>query len=1611
MARFAPPAAQGLYDPAHEKDACGTGFVAQKDGKPSHEILRKVLTALANLAHRGAVSADGLTGDGAGVLTQIPYRMLRRELRAWGKDPGHDRLAVGMFFLPKEAASCDQAMRLTAEQFAAGPFEILGWREVPISPQSLGEGAYATLPVIRQLLLKRPEGMDDIAAERQLYLIRRRIESRVERAGVSGFYIPSLSCRTVVYKGLMVASQLDRFYLDLADPDFETAIALFHQRYSTNTFPSWSLAQPFRRLAHNGEINTLRGNLNRMKVREPALASVVWGNDLDDVRDPIQRGGSDSAALDNVLEMLSLSGRDILHSSIMLVPEAYRKNTDLSDELQAFYEYHHLIAEPWDGPAALAFTDGRFAACCLDRNGLRPMRYWLMADGTVIAGSEAGVVPVPDAQVEQKGRLGPGKMLAVDTQTGRVMFDEEIKREIARRKPYRQWRDERLRWRKELHDPGVTGEGKELASIPDDLTKLQKAFGWGTEDLERILEPMAVDAKEPVGSMGDDTPIAAFSRQPQLLYRYFKQKFAQVTNPPIDPLRERVVMSLNTAIGVRPPFLDDEPGEARLFKFSSPIITSEELNLLLNSNRIDERFQSAVLRCRFPASAGPKGLEEGLKWLCDQAEREVDKGCDFLILSDREIGPNFAPIPMLLAVSAVHHHLIAARKRMRPTIICDSGEVREDHQFACLIGYSAALVHPYLAFASVHQLAAERLEKEKAAAELARENGTQIDPGAGRRLALTPEQAKRNYQQAVEKGLLKIMSKMGISTISSYRGAQTFEILGLAREVVERYFPGTDHRLSGVTLEHLAGDVFKLHREACGEAPRLQEQGLFRFTSHNGEFHAFNPGVYKSLHKAVRENDQKAFGEFLKAADEHPPANIRDLLTWKETSYPIPIEVVERSEPIEEILERFTTQAMSHGALSREAHETLSIAMNRVRGKSNSGEGGEDRLRYTPYARDMPELSFAKRHPRQGELGNSAIKQIASGRFGVTPEYVMSARELEIKMAQGSKPGEGGQIPGFKVSGEIARIRRAVPGTTLISPPPHHDIYSIEDLAQLIHDLKRTNAKAAVCVKLVSTVGIGTIAAGVAKGYADRIQISGCDGGTGASPLSSIRNAGLPWELGLAEVQQTLVLNDLRGRIRLRVDGGIRSARDVVIAALLGAEEFGFGTVALVAAGCMMARKCHLNTCPVGVASQNPELRKKFPGTPEHIINFLTFTAREIQHIMARIGVRKFEDLIGHVEMLEQRRDVALPRPANFDYQPILHNVDPARQRARRSMQDRNERPGFDLPLDEVIHRELKSLVPGAVRADRQFWIRNRERSVGSRLSGEIARVHHDRGLPEGTLTLRFHGTAGQSFGLFCNRGMTLILEGEAQDYVGKGMYGGAIVLRPPQSTKRDSHRNVIAGNTLLYGATGGLLLAAGKVGERLAVRNSGAIAVVEGCGDHGCEYMTGGAVVVLGETGRNFAAGMSGGLAFVFDPDRRFSPEPIPGIDAEGDGTLRRDPPLFNTDMVDCLPLESTGDEADVRLVEELLRLHLDHTGSAHAERILADWPNQRRHFWKLSPRPESTAAVAPADGSPVSTPAQQLLDRIAWSTGSAESSRPAVANGSSGVNEPTGTEMLPVH
>ena len=1484
-----------MYRDLNEKDACGVGFVANRFGNRSHEIIEMATQAVTNLTHRGAVAADAKTGDGAGILTQIPEKLFQKQLAKLGvRLDAITDLGVGMIFLPKHDQDAQRQSRIlvekTLQQYGV---PLLGWRSVPVNTAALGDKALETLPEIQQVLVARPEQISDDDFERSLYLICKELEHRVAEASLDDeFHIASFSHRTIVYKGLLVAPQLVQFYLDLKDSDFHAALAVFHQRYSTNTSSTWMLAQPFRMLAHNGEINTLMGNRNWMQAREADLQSPVWNERIQKLIPIINTRGSDSMSLDNVLELLTHSDRSILHAMMCLIPEAYEQIPDMPDVLKACYEYLSSVSEPWDGPAAVAFTDGVVVGASLDRNGLRPARYKVTEDGTVVMGSEVGIIELDETRIVEKGRLGPGQMIAVDTAEGKLLKDSEIKHSIANQKPYAEW----VQKGTVTLATDKTGSSATIETVPDRLPIYQKAFGYMTEDIERFIKPMVTEAKEAVGSMGDDTPPAVISRHPRLLYSYFKQRFAQVTNPPIDSIRERLVMSLTTHLGRRCSLLTETPEHAQLIRVPSPILTNTDLQTLWGLDIPD--FQMATLSVCFPVAAGEQGLADVLETLCQHASEAVDTGKTLLVLSDKDVSPNFAPIPMALAVGAVHHHLIREGKRMQTSLIVETGDAREEHHFAVLLGYGADAINPYLTFSTIAQLAA-----------------------AGEFEELTVEKAIETYKETVEKGILKIMAKMGISTVSSYRGAQIFEALGINATVIDKCFTGTTSRLSGIGFGEIAAETLHFHTKAFSEIDddvSLEEAGYFRFRR-NGEFHAFNPTMFKALHKFVKGGESEDYDKYAAAVESGEPSSLRDLLAFR-PSTPIPIEAV---EPAEDIVRRFTTGSMSFGALSRETHETLAIAMNRLGAKSGSGEGGESSTRF-------------KRQPN-GDLASSAIKQVASGRFGVTPTYLASARELEIKMAQGSKPGEGGQIPGHKVTAEIAALRHSVPGVPLISPPPHHDIYSIEDLAQLIYDLKQANPNAKVAVKLVSEFLVGTIASGVAKGYADVIQVSGHEGGTGASPLSSIKNAGTPWELGLAETQRALVQNELRDRVVLRADGGMRSGRDIVIAAMLGAEEYGFGTIAMVATGCVMARQCHLNTCPVGVATQDPALRAKYPGTPEMVVNFMLGVANEVRAILANLGHRSLNDIIGRPELLQPIDLVEYPKAAMLNLDEILAPADPTGTQPRYHLQERNDRE--DEPLDNQILEDAAEAIAQKTSIQLSYPIQNVNRTVGARLSGEIAKHYGDAGLPDRTIQCNFEGSAGQSFGAFCISGVQFVLTGEANDYVGKGIAGGELIIKPAPTVSFRTYENTIIGNTVLYGATGGTLYAAGSAGERFCVRNSGATAVVEGVGDHGCEYMTAGVVVILGETGRNFGAGMTGGTAYILDEKHQFEKK-------------------YNADWI---KLEKVTSETDIKNLMALIQNHAAYTGSRHAENILTDWEVFLPHFWKVvtPPPPPPPAPV----------------------------------------------------
>jgi len=1492
------PGAQGLYDPAYEHDSCGVGFVVNIDGVQTHAVIEQGIQVLENLQHRGAIGGDLTTGDGAGLLFQVPDRFFRSASADLGIElPGPGGYGVGMFFMPQDESPRRECMRRVERCVSAEGLHFLGWRRVPVDETAIGGQAREQQPVIRQCLVGG-RGARGMHLERKLYVARREIEKLVTEDLGEGarFYVPSMSCRTVTYKGLFTASQLPRYYRDLADPALESALAVVHQRYSTNTFPSWELAQPFRYLAHNGEINTLRGNLNLIRAREPMLQSEAFGEDLRRVLPVIDAQGSDSACLDNMLELLEQSGRPLAHSMLMLIPEAWGTKYPMGPDQRGFFEYHAGLMEPWDGPAAVAFSDGSRVGAVLDRNGLRPARYTITRSGFMAFASEAGVLDFDPGDVAEKGALRPGQMILVDTAKKRVLKNGEIKTLCARRQPYRRWVEEN-----KITLRGFYGTVHSFTPDFDKLLFRQKLFGYTREDLQMILEPMASQGYEPVGSMGADTPLAVFSDKNPLLYNYFKQLFAQVTNPAIDPVREELVMSLMTFIGNPGNILNELPQHSRLIKLLHPILSNEDLVRLMH---LDVKgYHSCSVPIGFPAGGGGGELALALERLCDRCEEALSAGDSLIILSDRDLPKDQAPIPALLAVAAVNQRLVSRGIRTSGGLIVETGEAREVMHLALLLGYGATAVNPYVAFDTV------------AAMDLRKELSRNLTVGV----------ALENYIQALCKGLLKIMSKMGISTLRSYRSAQVFEAVGLSRSLVDRYFTGTASRIGGIGLEEIAAEANARHEAAADGSPGaaiLPSGGQYRLRM-DGERHLWTPESITKLQQAVRGRKEGLYEEYATLVNDQSRRlfTLRGLFRFKETQ-PVPLEEV---EPASEIIKRFVVSAMSFGSISREAHETVAIAMNRLGGRSNSGEGGEDPERY----RLLP----------NGDDRCSAVKQVASGRFGVTAEYLVHARELQIKVAQGAKPGEGGQLPGHKVNEEIARVRYSTPGVTLISPPPHHDIYSIEDLSQLIFDLKNVNPEARIAVKLVSEAGVGTIAAGVAKAHADMVLISGYDGGTGASPLSSILHAGVPWELGLAETQQTLVLNRLRSRIRVQTDGQMKTGRDVVVAAMLGAEEYGFATAALVVLGCVMMRKCNANTCPVGIATQDPDLRRRFSGRPEHLENFFSMLAEEVRRHMARLGFRKMDDLVGRSDLLEMNHAVDFWKTRGLDFSGILL---PARSMASCAARESGGGQG-DLPIrctesqhheiDDVMDRELLELAAGALESGAPVEIakpiRNVNRTTGAMLSGAIAKRYGYKGLPEDTITCRFQGAAGQSFGAFGARGLTLILEGEANDYVGKGLSGARIVIKPYPGAGYDPARNIIAGNVILYGATAGEIFINGLAGERFAIRNSGACAVVEGVGDHGCEYMTGGRVVVLGETGINFAAGMSGGIAYVFDPDRRFDSR-------------------CNLDMVD---LELVTDPKDVEELRRLIERHVAFTGSPRGTGILDDWSACLPFFVKVFP------------------------------------------------------------
>ena len=1509
----ATPAAASL-DATREHDACGVGFVATANGTRTHEVVAMAVEAAARVAHRGAASTD-LSGDGAGLLTQIPRRLFHRDSYRLGLhlQPGL-AFGVGAFFLPAAADALAASIAMVESVLVTDGIPVLGWRDVPVNPAALGPTARSSCPVIRQVLVGSPVlTPDEDGWERALYLARREMERRADEAGLAGFYVCSLSCRTVVYKALLTGTQLPAFFTDFRYPEYESAIAVFHQRYSTNTLPSWELAQPFRLLAHNGEINTLWGNRNAMTMREPMLSSPVWGEKIERLRDVIRPGGSDSASLDNAMELLVRSGRDVVHASMMMIPQAWEKYSDLDPRVKAFYEYHQCILEPWDGPAALAFTDGVLAGAAVDRNGLRPCRYKVRGDGLVVAGSEVGLVDLDPRDIVECGKVGPGEVLIVDTRKGEVIRNVEAKREIAARKPYARWV---ARYMATLvPDPARVPP----TNTPETLLRLQQAFGYGAEDLRLVIDPMGNTGGDPVWSMGDDTPIPPLSGVPPGLYAYFRQRFAQVTNPPIDSLRESMVMSLRMHLGRRGSPLLERASYARMLRLEHPILLAEEMSALRNV----AGFSTVTLDALWNPAKGVSGLKSALTGLRRAAERAARRGAHILVISDRGASERRAPIPMLLAVGAVRQHLVHVGLRARVGLVAEAGDAFDIHHFATLIGYGAEAVHPWLALESVGGEAGKRVGGSAKAHQQEHREEEQ-----------SPAEARTQYRAAAEKGLLKILSKMGISTLSSYCGAQVFEALGLGNEVITSCFAGTASPLGGIGFEEIAEDVLARHSKAFAleEVPSLADYGRVRFRK-DGEDHGWAPPIVVALQKAVgggkkaggAEGAEGGYQAFLSKNVARRPAGPRDLLGFRPRES-IPLDQV---EPAEEIRRRFVSSAMSLGALSPEAHATLSVAMNRMGARSNSGEGGEDPANY--HGRD------------NGDRADNRIKQVASARFGVTTEYLTRAEELEIKIVQGAKPGEGGQLPAHKVTDLIARLRHAVPGIQLISPPPHHDIYSIEDLAQLIHDLKTVNPRARVGVKLVSETGVGTIAAGVAKAYADYVLIAGHNGGTGASPLSSIKHAGSPWELGLAEAQATLVRNGLRHRIEVRTDGGLKTGRDVVIAAMLGAESYGFGTAPLVAMGCAMARQCHINTCPTGIATQREDLRAKFKGIPEQVISYFTLLAEEVREILASLGMRSVDEIVGRNDLLERIERPDVPRAQMLDLSVLLAGTQVSgyagkQTSAPRRTVERNDRPGL-ISLDDEILGELEPYLDCGLPFSGNYQIRNHHLTVGARVAGAIAERHGDSGLAPGSVRLRFAGTAGQSFGAFVCPGVHLELEGEANDYVGKGLSGGEITIRPFRKAGYGdkSHLNLIMGNTVLYGATGGKLFAAGQAGDRFAVRNSGAIAVIEGAGNHCCEYMTGGIVAVLGRAGRNFAAGMSNGVAYVLDESGTFSSR-------------------LNHDLAELGNLE----EEDAAVLRRLVREHEEKTVSPRARNILVRWDEFLPFFRKVTPKGTMLQAAA---------------------------------------------------
>ncbi|OIR10461.1 ferredoxin-dependent glutamate synthase 1 [mine drainage metagenome] len=1527
------PAQQGLYDPRNEHDACGVGFVAHIKGLASHDRVSQGLQILENLTHRGAVGADPLAGDGAGILIQVPDAFLRKVLT---KDkvalPPAGDYGVGMLFLPREAKARAACEKIIADKIKAEGQTLLGWRDVPVDNSGLGASVKAVEPVVRQVFIARgKKTADQDAFERKLFVIRKTAEhviSALPKGQDKGFYIPSMSSRTLVYKGMLLADQVGKYFLDLQDTDLVSAFSLVHQRFSTNTFPTWNLAHPFRMIAHNGEINTLRGNVNWMAARHAAMSSKFLGKDLEKLWPLIVENQSDSACFDNALELLVAGGYSLPHAMMLLIPEAWAGNPLMDEERRAFYEYHAALMEPWDGPAAVAFTDGRMIGATLDRNGLRPARYLITDDDVVLMASEMGVLPIPQSKIIKKWRLQPGKMFLIDMEAGRIVDDAELKHQIATAKPYRKW----IEQSRYILDDLPKVADKTAAHVG--LLDAQQAFGYTQEDLKFIMLPMATAGEEATGSMGSDAALPVLSNRNKVLYNYFKQLFAQVTNPPIDPIREEIVMSLTSFIGSKPNLLGvDETKPAPRLEVHQPVLSHEDAAKLHSIDKLTKgKYKSKVLDLTYPVKNGAAGCEAAIKALCKEADKAVAAGLNVLILSDRALDEKRVAIPALLATAAVHHHLVKAGSRTSTGLVVETGSAREVHHFALLAGYGAEAVYPWLAYDSLASL--------------------ELPTG------LSVKDAQKRFVKAINKGLLKVMSKMGISTYQSYCGSQIFEAIGLNSDFIGKYFPGTATQIQGIGLKEVAEEAVRIHLSAFGNDPvlvnMLDAGGEYAWRT-RGEEHTWTPESISKLQHATRSNNAATYKEYAKLINDQTQRQmtLRGLFEIKPLGKAVPLEEV---EPAKEIVKRFATGAMSLGSISTEAHTTLAIAMNRIGGKSNTGEGGEDPNRFKVLHGGEKLSDIIGKHRieadhtmKAGDSLRSRIKQVASGRFGVTAEYLASADQIQIKMAQGAKPGEGGQLPGSKVSEYIGKLRHSVPGVGLISPPPHHDIYSIEDLAQLIHDLKNSNPSASVSVKLVSEVGVGTVAAGVSKAKADHIVIAGFDGGTGASPLSSVKHAGTPWELGLAEAQQTLVLNQLRGRIGLQVDGQLKTGRDVLIGALLGADEFGFATAPLVVEGCIMMRKCHLNTCPVGVATQDPALRKKFTGQPEHVVNYFFFVAEEVRELMAQMGIRKFDDLIGRSDLLDMRKGITHWKAKGLDFSKVFHQVDMPVSVSRRHNEEQDH--GLEHALDNDLIAQSKEALDAKRVVSIETTIRNVNRTVGTMLSYEVAKRHGNAGLPDDTIRVKLVGTAGQSFGAFLAHGITFQLEGEGNDYVGKGLCGGRIIVKPADDSKLVAEDNIIVGNTVLYGATAGEVFFRGVAGERFAVRNSGAIAVVEGVGDHGCEYMTGGMVVVLGQTGRNFAAGMSGGVAYVLDEDGTF-------------------PQRCNMSMVqlEAIPEEVAASEtgeveahgrvhfnhlnkADEAVLRGKIEKHLHLTGSARARQILDNWKTYLPKFVKVMP------------------------------------------------------------